>query len=108
MREQRKCKENKYADRSDWQRVLERGYTQTYLETKHFKGYISLIQLVKVSGPVYVSYSGNRICIADDDYLWLQQFPSDAHHAVTTIFDPSGNLIQADKLNSLIEEKTSL
>lgn len=84
----------KYADRSDWQRVLERGYAQTELETEQFKGYISLIQLVKVSEPLYVSYSGNRICIGDDGYLWLQQFPSDAHHTVTTMFEPSGKLVQ--------------
>lgn len=84
----------KYGDRSDWKRVLEREYAQSYLETDHFKGYVSLLKIAKVKEPLYVKYSDQTICIANDGYLWLQQFPCDKHHSVTTMFDEKGQIVQ--------------
>lgn len=84
----------KYGDRSNWKRVLEREYAQSYLETDNFKGYLSLLKIAKVKDPLYVKYSDQNICIVNDGYLWLQQFPCDKHHSVTTMFDEKGQIVQ--------------
>ncbi|MCM3270425.1 DUF402 domain-containing protein [Paenibacillus elgii] len=84
----------KYGDRSDWKRVVERRYAQSYLETESYKGHVTLLEISKVTEPLYVTYDDKNICIADDGYLWLQQFPSDKHHSVTTMFDARGKVVQ--------------
>lgn len=84
----------KYGDRANWKRVTERRYAQTYLETVSFRGYVSLLQIIKVQEPLYVTYANQSICLADDGYMWLQQFPVGAHHAVTTMFDAEGQVVQ--------------
>ncbi|PPA70357.1 DUF402 domain-containing protein [Jeotgalibacillus proteolyticus] len=84
----------KYGDRSDWPRILERRYAQTFMESKEFTGYVTLLQTVKVAEPLFVYYEGRRICIVDDGYLWLQQFPKGENHALTTMFDSKGEVVQ--------------
>lgn len=84
----------KYGNRPNWSRVLEKEYAQTYLDTEHFKGYITLIKFIKVKEPLWVNYNDHKICIVNDGYLWLQQFPCNKHHAVTTMFDQKGEIIQ--------------
>lgn len=84
----------KYGDRSNWKRILEREYAQSYLETENFKGYITLLKIVKVAEPLYATYYGKSICIADDGYFWLQHFPNEKHHSVTTMFDAEGHIVQ--------------
>lgn len=84
----------KYGNRSDWNRILKRKYAQTYLNTKYFKGYVTLLNTIKVNEPLYVNYEDKKICIVDDGYMWLQQFPFDKKHAVTTMFDANGSVVQ--------------
>lgn len=84
----------KYGDRSDWKRVLEREYAQSYVENDNFKGYLSLLKIGKVNEPLHVKYFEQDVCIVDDGYLWLQQFPLDKHHSVTTMFDEKGQIVQ--------------
>lgn len=84
----------KYGDRSEWKRILKRKYAQSYLETKEFKGYITLLHTIKVSEPLSVRYGENNICIVDDGYMWLQQFPLEKNHSITTMFDANGNIVQ--------------
>jgi predicted RNA-binding protein associated with RNAse of E/G family len=84
----------KHGDRSEWKRVLKREYAQSYLETENFKGHITLLKLVKVRESLIAKYDQQSVCIADDGYFWLQQFPDHKHHSVTTMFDAEGNIIQ--------------
>ena len=84
----------KYGERSDWNRILERNYAQTFLDTNDFNGYITLLHTIRVSKPLFVNYGGKDICIVDDGYMWLQQFPSEKNHAVTTMFDQKGRIVQ--------------
>ncbi|RDI39120.1 DUF402 domain-containing protein [Falsibacillus pallidus] len=86
--------ERKFGNRPGWQRILERKYAQTYLNTNEFKGYITLLNTIKVSEPLFKKYGEQDICIVDDGYLWLQQFPMGKNHAVTTMFDANGEIIQ--------------
>lgn len=84
----------KYGDRAKWKRILKRKYAQSYLDTKEFKGYITLLHTIEVTEPLSVKYGENELCICDDGYMWLQQFPLDKKHLVTTMFDTNGNIVQ--------------
>lgn len=84
----------KHADRSSWGRGLKSKYAQTFLETHEFIGYITLIKLDKVTEPLIVHYGESRISIVDNGYMWLQQFPKNTNHSMTTMFDSNGKIIQ--------------
>lgn len=84
----------KYGNRSDWKRVIQREYTQQYIETKDFTGYITLLKLIKVTEPLWVQYGKKRICIVDNNYMWLQHFPVGKNYSVTTMFDANGEIVQ--------------
>nr|WP_306813039.1 DUF402 domain-containing protein [Paenibacillus soyae] len=84
----------KFGNRADWKRVLNREYAQAFVESSNFTGYITLLKIHKVENPLYVEYHGEKICIADDGYQWLQQFPYNCNHSVTTMFDSQGRIIQ--------------
>jgi predicted RNA-binding protein associated with RNAse of E/G family len=74
--------------------VLERRYAQTFFETEDFKGHITLLELGKVTKPLFVKYNDKSVCIIENGYLWLQHFPSDKCHSVTTVFDEKGQVVQ--------------
>ncbi|WP_214480581.1 DUF402 domain-containing protein [Bacillus sp. SM2101] len=84
----------KYADRSNWKRIVKSGYSQAYLHTSDFKGHISLLTIDKVTEPLTVSYGTQNVCIVDEGYNWLQQFPLNKHHSVTTMFNEKGEVVQ--------------
>ncbi|MGX9807489.1 DUF402 domain-containing protein [Exiguobacterium acetylicum] len=84
----------RYADRHDWRRIIQRHYVQEQVENEVFQGHVTLLQIIRVASPLDVRYGDETIRIADDDYVWVQQFPKDAHHAVTSMFDTSGQLVQ--------------
>lgn len=84
----------KFGNRSEWQRVIERKYAQAYLDTNEFKGYITLLNTIKVNEPLSVSYGESNVCIVDDGYMWLQQFPLEKNHTVTTMFNANGEIVQ--------------
>lgn len=84
----------KYGKRPDWQRIITRQSASLFEETDTFKGYLTLLHAVKVTAPASFTYGNKEICIVDDGYTWLQQFPADAHHSVTTMFDADGHVVQ--------------
>ncbi|HCD58508.1 MULTISPECIES: DUF402 domain-containing protein [Exiguobacterium] len=84
----------RYADRRDWRRITQRHYGHEQVENEVFKGHVTLLQLIEVTSPLDVRYGDETIRIADAGYVWVQQFPSDAHHAVTSMFDATGQLVQ--------------
>lgn len=84
----------KYGDRLDWKRISQRRFAQSFFDTKEFKGYITLLHTIFVTNPLFVNYGDKEVCIVDNGYMWLQQFPSDKNHSVTTMFDAEGNVVQ--------------
>lgn len=83
-----------YGNRSNWKRVVERDYKQTFHHDKDFIGHITLLNIRKVSEPLFVKYQGKNVCIVNDSYSWLQQFPIGKNHSVTTMFDAKGEVVQ--------------
>ena len=86
--------ERRFANRSEWKRVIERSYVQSFVDTKEFKGYITLLKVIKVREPLHVQYNGKKVCIVDDGYSWLQHFPLNKQYSVTTMFNSEGEIVQ--------------
>ena len=42
----------RYGDRSEWKRLLDKEYTQAFIDTEGFKGYVTLIKVNKVTEPL--------------------------------------------------------
>ncbi|MBY6036629.1 DUF402 domain-containing protein [Fictibacillus nanhaiensis] len=84
----------KYGDRSDWKRVIEKSYAQTFLDTKEFKGYVSLLNVHQVTEPLFTQYEDKRICLVDDGYTWLQHFPMNQRFSLTSMFNEKGHVVQ--------------
>lgn len=84
----------KYGERPDWKRILQRKFAQSFIDTKEFKGYITLLHTISVSKSLFINYGEKEVCIVDNGYMWLQQFPSDKNHSVTTMFDAKGEVVQ--------------
>lgn len=90
----KKMLKRKYGNRPEWKRIINREYAQTFLDTTEFKGHISLLKINKVTEPLFVDYKERNVCIVDDGYIWLQQFPHGKCHSVTTMFDSNGDIVQ--------------
>ncbi|ART75055.1 hypothetical protein B4U37_02895 [Sutcliffiella horikoshii] len=84
----------RHGDRSEWKRIFKRQYTQKFMDTDDFKGYVTLLQIHKVTEPLFVNYEEKSLCIVDDGYMWLQHFPSNEHYSLTTMFDANGEVVQ--------------
>ncbi|WP_127492473.1 DUF402 domain-containing protein [Paenibacillus glycanilyticus] len=84
----------KYGDRADWQRVMAKEYAQTFIESEEFTGFVTLLHITKVADSLFVQYGDQRLCIADNGYLWLQHFPIGCNYSVTTTFNSAGQIVQ--------------
>ncbi len=84
----------KLADRLTWRRILRSRFGVQYVDTEEFVGYVSLLCLDEVHEPLWLEFPGQRICIVDNGFTWLQQFPVGAYHVVTTIFDNEGRVVE--------------
>lgn len=84
----------KYADRASWMRLIERRYSQEFIATADFKGYIALLCMDQVEKPLCVKHIGKSSCIVGDGFKWLQYFPVNEQHSVTVIFDESDQMVQ--------------
>jgi len=82
------------ANRTPWPRVLERRFAIQSLAQPDFTGYVTLLCMDAVREPLWVDWQGQRFCIVDSGYTWLQQFPTGVHHTVTTQFDAAGQIVQ--------------
>ncbi|WP_144510975.1 DUF402 domain-containing protein [Bacillus sp. FJAT-22090] len=84
----------RYGNRADWKRIIQKEYTQSFVSKKEFTGHVTLLNLIKVTEPLWVQYGEKRICIVDDNYMWLQYFPKGKKFSVTTMFDAKGVIVQ--------------
>ncbi|EPZ52663.1 DUF402 domain-containing protein [Alicyclobacillus acidoterrestris] len=84
----------KTADRNQWRRVTKKSYIHDVDVRGAFRGFISLLRIDEIAHPLYLRLPQGAVCIADVDFAWLGQFPFDGHHAVTTMFDAKGEVVQ--------------
>ncbi|USG66662.1 DUF402 domain-containing protein [Brevibacillus ruminantium] len=84
----------KRADRPNWRRVKKLGYDEKWLETAQFTGYAVRLTLDDVIEPAYMPVGEKRLCVGDQDYCYLQFFPSGCGYAVTKMLNERGETIQ--------------
>ncbi|WP_343042237.1 DUF402 domain-containing protein [Ornithinibacillus caprae] len=84
----------KYGDRANWKRIIDRDYSQEYIQSEKFNGYITLLKMNKVKDKLHVSYGEKDVCIVDHGYSWLQQFPNGKHHSITVTFNEKEEIVQ--------------
>lgn len=84
----------KYGERQGWRRILHRRYTYTEVISEQFTGGVSLLHLVEIAEPLWVSYDTKKVCIVDQGYMWLQHYPSGENYTITTMFDHTGKVVQ--------------
>jgi uncharacterized protein len=84
----------KFADRSDWARILEKEYRLVRCDLEHFRGWIAEFKMIRVREPLSVSSWGTSICIADAGFTWLHYLRDAANHVITAMYDSSGAIVQ--------------
>ena len=84
----------RYADRFEWKWGSKRKFASTYIESDAFTGYVTLLEWTEFDSPLLVEYGEESFCIADAGHQWLQHFPRGKRHAVTTMFDETGRVVQ--------------
>jgi len=84
----------KYGIRPGWNRIKHKETTSLFVSEDSFVGHVTLLKMNKVEQPLFVQYNERKICIVDDGYCWVQQFPENANHSVTTMFDQNGKVVQ--------------
>lgn len=84
----------KRADRRLWPRLRAQRFICQRVRDAHVTGYATLLHMVEVAEPLWVTHHEQRVCIADAGYSWLQIFPEGAHYTHTTMFDAGGQPVQ--------------
>lgn len=93
----------KRADRPGWPRLRAQRFICQRIGDEHLSGYVTLLRMVEVAEPLWVTHHEQRICIADAGYSWLQIFPEGASHTHTTMFDAEGQPVQ-DYIDMVAEQ----
>ncbi|MFX3675132.1 MAG: DUF402 domain-containing protein [Paenisporosarcina sp.] len=84
----------KFGNRSEWKRVIDKEYVYTFFDTEEFNGYVTLLKVNNVTAPLYVQYGKENVCIVNQGFIWLQHFPTNKHHSLTTMFNAEGEIVQ--------------
>ncbi|WP_214793621.1 MULTISPECIES: DUF402 domain-containing protein [unclassified Exiguobacterium] len=84
----------KFANRRDWERILQHRYAQMEIHDDRFSGTVALFQIDAVRAPQYKMHKGEEFIVADAGYAWLQYFPDDEPFGVTVMFNEEGQIVQ--------------
>ncbi|MED1412080.1 MULTISPECIES: DUF402 domain-containing protein [Bacillus] len=80
----------KYGDGSTWKRLIEKTYTVKQVE----EGMLGVLNIKNVREPSYKEYKGKELCIAGDEYTWMQYFINGKNFAITAMLDDQKKLVQ--------------
>ncbi|RAP28256.1 hypothetical protein C2W64_00468 [Brevibacillus laterosporus] len=83
----------KYADVTGWTTVVDKHFVPLAKRGEYFDGSITGLVLTKMAEPYWITLNGQAICIADDDYVWVQCFPAGRHYVMTAMMDQTGKVV---------------
>lgn len=69
-------------------------YRLLKIDESFFKGYACFLKLKNVENPLIVYNGKENICIKDNDYKWIEVYPTNENYAITIMYDNKGNLIE--------------
>lgn len=84
----------KRADRPGWHRLRAQRFVCQRIGDTRASGYATLLRMMEVAEPLWVTHHDKQICIADTGYAWLQIFPEGTNYTHTTMFDAEGTPVQ--------------
>ncbi|GLX70496.1 DUF402 domain-containing protein [Paenibacillus glycanilyticus] len=85
----------KYGDLSHWRGIIQKKYRQMYIEEVGFTGHVTLVVFNKVKESISFKLADqDDFYIVADGFMWLQYFPSNAHHTMTAVINEKGKIVQ--------------
>lgn len=69
-------------------------YKLIKVEEPFFDGYACFLKLQNIEKPLIVNNGINEICIKDNNYEWIEVYPTNGKYAITIMYDDKGNLIE--------------
>lgn len=85
----------KYADLSHWSNRPINIYRQKYIEDFDFKGHICLVKFENIINPItFCIGKEQELVIIDNQYTWLEHFPLEGNHILTTVINNNGEVVQ--------------
>lgn len=69
-------------------------YKQIKVEEPFFDGYACFLKLQNIEKPLIVNNGINEICIRDNNFEWIEVYPTNGKYSITIMYDDKGNLIE--------------
>ena len=69
-------------------------YTLLEINETFFKGYACFLKLQNIEKPLIVFNGQENVCIRDNNFEWIEVYPTDGKYAITIMYDDKGNLIE--------------
>lgn len=69
-------------------------YKLLEIDKPFFKGYACFLKLQNVEKPLVVFNGKEEVCIKNNDYEWIEVYPTNGKFAITIMYDNKGNLIE--------------
>ena len=69
-------------------------YSLLKIDESFFRGYACFLKLQNIEKPLIVYNGEENICIKDNDYEWIEVYPTNGNFAITIMYDNKGNLIE--------------
>lgn len=69
-------------------------YKLIKVEEPFFDGYACFLKLQNIEKPLFFNDGVNEFCIKDNDYEWIEVYPTNGKYAITIIYDDKGNLVE--------------
>lgn len=73
---------------------IEDNYSLIEINEHFLKGYVVYLKHQNVEKPLIVNNGKNNICIKDNNYEWIEVYPTNDKYAITIMYDDNGNLIE--------------
>ena len=64
------------------------------VEEPFFNGYACFLKLQNIENPLIVNNGIDEVCIRDNNYEWIEVYPTNGRYAITIMYDDKGNLIE--------------
>jgi predicted RNA-binding protein associated with RNAse of E/G family len=84
----------KLASRERWHRLKRRRFEVYQFDEPRFSGVVTCLEALSVATPLWADVCGSYVCILNTGFVWLQHFPVDSRHVVTTVLDTRGHVVQ--------------
>lgn len=69
-------------------------YKLIKVDESFFDGYACFLKFQNIEKPLMVDNGINKICIKDNNYKWIEAYPTNGKYVVTIMYDDKGNLIE--------------